>query len=89
MVRLSKNRSEKSRRRARFILEVITSATRTLHSHEIQGALSIRLEDQSIDFARRRSIDPLNDVCGPIIEIHANGVVDMIHPTAKRLVSPC
>lgn len=84
MVRLSKHRSEKSRRRAKFILEIIASATRALRSHEIQGALSIRLDDHSIDFARRRAVDPLNDICGPIIEIHANGVVDMIHPTAKR-----
>ena len=86
MVRLSKNKSEKSRLRAKFILEIITSATRALHSHEIQGALSIRVDNQTIDFNRRRSVVPLEDVCGPIIEVHSNGVIDMIHPTAKRSV---
>jgi hypothetical protein len=67
-------------------LEIIISATRTLQSHEIQGALSIGVENQTIDFDRRRSRIPLVEICGPIVEVHPNGVIDMIHPTAKRLV---
>lgn len=83
LARLSKNRQEKSRQRAKFILDIITSATRTLQCHEVQGALAIRLDDRTIDFDRRRSRIPLTEICGPIVEVHPNGVIDMIHPTAK------
>jgi hypothetical protein len=68
------------------MLDIITSATRTLQCHEVQGALSIRLDDQTIDLDRRRSRIPLAEICGPIVEVHSNGVIDMIHPTAKREV---
>jgi hypothetical protein len=81
---LCKNRPEKARQRAIFILEIITSATRTLQNHEIQGALSIRVNDQTIDVDRRKSRIPLDELCGPIVEVHLNGVIDLIHPTAKK-----
>ncbi|KAF4626218.1 hypothetical protein G7Y89_g11943 [Cudoniella acicularis] len=84
LTRLCKNRPEKARQRARFILEIITSATRTLQNHEIQGALSIRVEDQTIDIDRRKSRIPLDELCGPIVEAHLNGVINLIHPTAKN-----
>ncbi|TVY90811.1 Ankyrin [Lachnellula willkommii] len=80
---LCKNRPEKSRQRAKFILEIMISASRALQSHEIQGALSIRVDSQTIDFNRRRSRISLGEICGPIVEVHSNGVIDMIHPTAK------
>ena len=81
-----KDRPEKTQKRAKFLLDLITMATRALRIHEIQGALSIRLGDQSLDFERRKSQTPLEDLLGPIVEVHADKSVDLIHPTAKASV---
>lgn len=87
MVHLRKGRSEKSQKRTARILETILTARRPLKLHEIQGALSINVEDSSVDFAKRRSLAPLGDVCGPIVEIHADDTIALVHPTAKQYVS--
>lgn len=84
LVRLSRNRTKRSVQRTKFILELIISSKRTIKSHEIQGALSIGMDDRTIDFDRRRSRTPLAEVCGSIVEVHSNGVIEMIHPTARR-----
>jgi len=75
---------EKRLRRAKFILQLIITASRPLYVHEIQGALAINLEEQNVDFGGRYSTLPLDDLCGPIIQIHKNDLVEMIHPTAKE-----
>lgn len=87
MVRLCKGRSKKNQRRTAHILEIIITARRPLKIHEVQGALSIRLEDSSVDFAKRRSLTPLGDICGPIVETHADDTISLVHPTAKQYVS--
>jgi hypothetical protein len=76
--------SEKRVQRAKFILQLIISASRTLYVHEIQGALTINLDEQNVDFAGRHSKLPLDDICGSIIQVHSNGLVEMIHPRAKE-----
>lgn len=87
MVHLRKGRSEKNQRKTSRILEIIITARRPLKVHEVQGVLSIRLEDSSIDFAKRRSLTPLGDICGPIVETHADDTISLVHPTAKQYVS--
>ena len=59
-------------------------ATRPLRTHKIQGAFSIRLEDGSIDFENRRSVTPLDELLGPMIEIHLDDSINLIHPTARE-----
>jgi hypothetical protein len=76
--------SEKRLQRAKFILQLIITANRTLYVHELQGALTIDLDQQNVDFAGRHSQIPLDDICGSIIQVHRNGLVEMIHPTAKE-----
>jgi len=78
------NQLEKRLQRAKLILTLVTTSQRALYAHEIQGALAINLEEQNIDFENRHSRFPLDDLCGPIIQIRQNGVVDLIHPTAKE-----
>ncbi|KAL2066161.1 hypothetical protein VTL71DRAFT_2232 [Oculimacula yallundae] len=77
------NQLEKRRQRAKLVLTLITTSQRPLYEHEIQGALSINLEQKNVDFEGRHSRFPLDDLCGPIITVRHNGVVDLIHPTAK------
>ena len=58
-------------------------ARRPLKVHEIQGALSISLQDSSIDFAGRRPMISFGEMCGPIVEVHTDDTVSLVHPTAK------
>ena len=75
---------EKRLERAKLVLTLITTARRALYSHEIQGALAINIQKQNIDFENRHLRFPLDDLCGPIIHLGQNGLVDLIHPTAKE-----
>jgi hypothetical protein len=91
LVRIGKSRPtdrapEKRLARANLVLQLITTAKRGLYVHEIQGALAISIKEQNIDFEGRHTILSLDDLCGPIVQIHQNGLVEMIHPTAKELV---
>ncbi|KUJ21501.1 uncharacterized protein LY89DRAFT_610110, partial [Mollisia scopiformis] len=79
----SPNQMEKRRQRAKLVLTLVTTSHRALYKHEIQGALAINLEEQNVDFENRHSRFPLDDLCGPIIQVRQNGIVDLIHPTAK------
>lgn len=78
------NQLEKRLQRAKLVLTLVTTSRRALYSHEIQGALAINLEEQNVNFENRHSRFPLDDLCGPIIQVHQNGIVDLIHPTAKE-----
>lgn len=79
-----KNEPKRRWDRAKLGLDMLTIATRSLKIHEIQGAFSIRLEDGNINFEKRRSVTPLEDLLGPIVEVHIDGSVNLIHPTARE-----
>ena len=59
-------------------------ATRPLTIHEMQGCFSFCLEDASIDFENRKSVTPLDELLGPIVEVHLDNSINFIHPTAKE-----
>ena len=79
-----KNQPTRRWQRAKFGLDVLVMATRPLKTHEIQGALSICLEDGSINFEDRRSVTPLDELLGPIVEVHLDDSINFIHPTARE-----
>ena len=81
-----KKRYHSSKRwdRAKTGLDILTMAVRPLKTHEIQGVLSIRLEDMSIDFEKRKSAVPLEELLGPLVEVHLDDSVNFIHPTARE-----
>ena len=70
--------------RAKFGLDVLVMATRPLTIHEMQGCFSLCLEDASIDFESRKSVTPLDELLGPMIEVHPDNSINFIHPTAKE-----
>ena len=78
--------TKKSWGRARLGLDFLALAKRSIMPHEIQGAISICLETKSVKFQERRSVTPLAELLGPMVEIHADGSVDFIHPTARESV---
>ena len=79
-----KNQNTRRWQRTKFGLDVLAVAMRPLTIHEIQGAFSIRLEDGSIDFENRKSLTPLDELLGPIVEVHLDGSINFIHPTARK-----
>ena len=78
------NQLQKRLQRAKLVLTLVTTSNRVLYAHEIQGALAINLDEQNVDFENRHSRFPLDDLCGPIIQVRQSGIVDLIHPTAKE-----
>jgi len=79
-----KDHSKKRWDRAKLGLDFLKVATRPLKIHEIQGILTIRLDDRSIDFENRKTITPLEELLGPIVEVLVDDSVNFIHPTAKE-----
>ncbi len=79
-----KNQLTKKWGRAKFGLDILVMATRPLGIHEIQGAFSICIENGSIDFENRKSVTPLDELLGPIVEVHPDSSINFIHPTAKE-----
>lgn len=47
----------------------------------------MRVDDKSIDFENRRLRKHLKEICGPIVEVHEDGSVELIHHTAKTSVA--
>ena len=75
---------KKSWGRARLGLYLLALAKRPIMPHEIQGAMSICLESKSVKFQERRCVTPLAELLGPMVEIHTDGSIDFIHPTARE-----
>ncbi len=69
------------------VLETIVTAKRPLKVHELKGALSIRTQDKNVDFAKRPPKTPFSELCGPLVEVHADDIVSLVHPTAKKYVN--
>jgi hypothetical protein len=66
------------------ILAWITLAKRDLQWHEIQGAMSIDVENREVDFdGRCLSVDS-KDLCGSLVEIRPEGSVTLVHSSARR-----
>lgn len=79
-----KNQTTRKWQRAKFGLDILIMATRPLRIHELQGAFSICVEDGSVDFENRKSVTALDELLGPIVDIHLDDSVNFIHPTAKE-----
>ena len=81
-----KDHASKTWERAKLALDLIVTATRSVKVHDLQGALSIRTEDRSIEYGQRRSVKPLDELLGPMVEVHPDDKVALVHPTAKEYV---
>ncbi|KAI9869154.1 MAG: hypothetical protein M1813_002978 [Trichoglossum hirsutum] len=86
LIRLKKIKNPKSQQRSKLILGMITAAKRPLLIHEIQGAMSIRLEDRSIEFENRRLRTHIKELCGPLVDVDSSGAVVLVHPTARAFL---
>ncbi|KAH8690547.1 hypothetical protein BGW36DRAFT_411385 [Talaromyces proteolyticus] len=65
------------------LLGWLVCAKRPLKWHEIQGAIAIDLETQTIDFEKRKLRVDSKHLCGSLVEIRAGGTIELVHTTAK------
>lgn len=65
------------------LLGWLVCARRPLKWHEIQGAIAIDLETQTIDFEKRKLWVDSKHLCGSLVEIRAGGTIELVHTTAK------
>jgi len=65
------------------LLGWLVCAKRPLKWHEIQGAISIDLEAQDVDFEERRLRVDSKDLCGSLVEKRTDGSIELVHLTAK------
>lgn len=73
--------------RAKLVLGCLMAARRPMKLHEIQGILSIRPEDKSINLEKRKYVHHLKELCGSIVEVGADETVDLVHTTARKSVT--
>lgn len=78
-----KDQASKTWQRAKLALELIVRAKGSVRTYDIQGALSICIQDRSVKFEQRRSVRPLEELLGPMVEVHSDNLVTLVHPTAK------
>ena len=58
-------------------------ARRALKWHEIQAAVSMNPEGQTIDFDERKLRVHIKDLCGSLIQLLPEDQVELVHSTAK------
>ncbi|KAH7336622.1 hypothetical protein BKA65DRAFT_37368 [Rhexocercosporidium sp. MPI-PUGE-AT-0058] len=83
VVRIYQNPNIAQRETAKRLLGWITSSKRALKWHEIQGAISMNTQDQTVDFKNRRLCADVRDICGSLIEVLPGDRVQLVHGTAK------
>ncbi|KAF6824282.1 zinc finger protein [Colletotrichum musicola] len=66
-----------------MLLGWLVCSKRPLKWQEIQAAKSMGLEEQTVDMRRRRFREHPKDICGSMVEEHSDGVIDLVHVTAK------
>ena len=68
---------------AHQLLTLLVCARRPLRWHEIQGAVSISLEDMQIDLPGMSFRVSSKELCGSLIELRPKGSIELVHMTAK------
>jgi hypothetical protein len=81
--RIYQNPIKAEREDSTRILSWIVCAKRPLKWHEIQGLLSIKLEDRTVDFEEQRLRVDMKDLCGSLVEIHRGNTIELVHLSAK------
>ena len=79
-----KDQASKTWERAKLALYLIVMAKQPVKTQDIQGALSVCTQEKSIKFEQRRSVKPLEELLGPMVEVHLNNLVTLVHPTARE-----
>ena len=87
MHRVLSNPNAAERAIAKRLLGWVVCAKRPLKWHEIQGAISIDLKEESVEFDARRLRVNARELCGSLLQIRPGDRVDLVHRTARMWVS--
>ena len=83
IARIFEQTNDSERQGSKTLLSWLVCAKRSISWREIQGAKSIDVETQSVDFERLRFRVDSKDLCGSLVEIRSDGTVELVHLTAK------
>jgi hypothetical protein len=81
--RIEQNDNAAERDQALTLLGWVVTAKRPLTWPEIQGAISIDIEDQSVDFEERSLVVDIGTLCGSLVERLPGGRIELIHTSAR------
>jgi hypothetical protein len=71
------------REEARMLLGWLLCAKQPLKLYEVQTMKSINLDQREVEFDRRRfRVDP-KDLCESLVDVRADGSIELVHLTAK------
>lgn len=80
--RIYSNENVAEREQAQKLLGWVVCAKRPLKWHEIQGAISIDIEHQTVDFEGSLVLD-VKELCGSLVERLPGDRIELVHSTAK------
>jgi hypothetical protein len=83
MSRIKRDTEPEEWKIAQKLLGWMVCARRPLKWHEIQGAVSINVEEQTIKFDDRKLRIHIRDVCGSLVQVLPGDRVELVHSTAK------
>lgn len=83
MDRIIRQASPQMKAGALQLLGWLVCAKQPLKWHEIQCLKSINLEQQLIDFTHHKFLVSGTDLCGSLVELRADGTLELIHVSAK------
>lgn len=69
---------------AKQVLGLLVCARRPLKWLEVQGAVSVDLENRDVDIDGRRFRVDSKHLCGSLVELRPEGTVELVHMTAKQ-----
>ncbi|RDW85274.1 hypothetical protein BP6252_02864 [Coleophoma cylindrospora] len=81
--RIYRNNNEAEREKTQKLLGWLVCSRRPLKWHEIQGAMSIDLDLQTVDFEEGKLILDAEELCGSLVERFPGGRIELVHSTAK------
>ncbi|XRM43507.1 hypothetical protein ABZX51_006682 [Aspergillus tubingensis] len=75
---------QSSRPHSLQLLGWLVCVKRRLKWREIQGAVSIDLDGEDVDFESRQWILDSRDLCDSLVEVKTDGTLELVHATAKQ-----
>jgi hypothetical protein len=81
--RIERNENIAERDQALTLLGWVVAAKRPLTWPEIQGAVSIDIEDQIVDFKERSLVVDIGALCGSLVERLPGDRIELVHTSAR------
>jgi hypothetical protein len=81
--RIERNENVAERDQALTLLGWVVTAKRPLTWPEIQGAVSIDIEDQIVNFEERSLVVDIGVLCGSLVERLPGDRIELVHTSAR------